>query len=157
MAKYREEEDELDDEEDRYFSKLEDEEDAFLADLYDAPEVIDFGDDDDEILDDEEEEDELLDDGFMVEGDESFEDEFFEEEDEFDDLDEATSANFRINTGNPPSGEVFSGEGKTAYDRDLYEQGWRHGWGWESRCEEPGIITIGRPRHTHLSGKRSLF
>ncbi|NBK23851.1 MAG: hypothetical protein EOM68_17710 [Spirochaetia bacterium] len=51
MAKYRDEEDELDDEEDRYFSRLEDEEDAYLADLYDAPEVIDFGDDDDEILD----------------------------------------------------------------------------------------------------------
>jgi hypothetical protein len=29
------------------------------------------------MLDDEEDEDELLDDGFMVEGDESFEDEFF--------------------------------------------------------------------------------
>ncbi len=86
MAKYRDEEDELDDEEDRYFSRLEDEEDAYLADLYDAPEVIDFGDDDDEILDDEE--DELLDDAFMVEGDESFEDEFFEDEDEFDDLNE---------------------------------------------------------------------
>jgi hypothetical protein len=88
MAKYRDEEDELDDEEDRYFSRLEDEEDAYLADLYDAPEVIDFGDDDDEILEDEEDEDELLDDGFMVEGDESFEDVFFDEDDEFDDLDD---------------------------------------------------------------------
>ncbi len=77
MAKYRDEEDELDDEEDRYFT-----------DLYDAPEVIDFGDDDDEILEDEEDEDELLDDGFMVEGDESFEDVFFDEDDEFDDLDD---------------------------------------------------------------------
>ena len=67
---------------------MEDEEDAYLADLYDAPEVIDFGDEDDEMLDDEEDEDELLDDGFMVEGDESFEDEFFEEEDEFDDLED---------------------------------------------------------------------
>ncbi len=84
MAKYREEEDDLDDEEDRYFSRLEDEEDAYLADLYDAPEVIEFGDDDDEPLDDVEDEDELIDDAFMIEGDESFEDVIFDEDEEED-------------------------------------------------------------------------
>ncbi|MBZ4673831.1 MAG: hypothetical protein JG773_802 [Spirochaeta sp.] len=87
MAKYRDEEDELEDEEDRYFSRLEDEEDAYLADLFDAPEVIDFGDDDDEMLDEDEEDDDLLDDGFMVDGDESYEDEFYDENDDFDEPD----------------------------------------------------------------------
>ena len=84
MAKYRDEEEDLDDEEDRYFKTLEDEEDAYLDDLYDAPEVIEFGDDDDDPLDDVEDEDELLDDAFMIDGDESFEDVNFDEDEEED-------------------------------------------------------------------------
>ncbi|HQB55025.1 MAG TPA: hypothetical protein PK909_06050, partial [Sphaerochaeta sp.] len=61
MSRYRDE-DELDDEEDRYFSDWEDEEDDF-----DEREAMRFPIDDDELLDDEED-DELLDDGFMVDG-----------------------------------------------------------------------------------------
>ena len=90
MAKYRDEEEDLDDEEERYFRTLEDEEDAYLADLYDAPEVIEFGDDDDEPLDDVEDEEDLIDDAFMIEGDESYEEIVFDDEDEdfaFDELD----------------------------------------------------------------------